>query len=919
MRDYPPPAEYEAMLSSAPGIRIAFKDAAFHGADIEKTPLGLPRARAGAFAVVYRAFMPDKSSRAVRLFLKDGDDRQDRYRLVSEHLGRHKLPCLVPFTYVSDSFRAADGQWYPMMTMEWVKGETLFDWLQARAGSGDTRAIKAVTDQWKSTIKDLKRAQIAHGDLQHANVMITDAGEIKLVDYDGMCVPKLVGRKNLEIGVEPYQHPTRDGNTQLSLSLDNFSSAFIYVGLRALSADPRLWHDFVVQPNYDKMLFRKEDFSDPRNSPLIQRLRQSPDADVQRLATSLVELSHLPIDKVPFLDELLFSFDQVRVLLDQRDFDGAVEVLTRNQKRIGDAPADLQPRITDAQNRVAKLAELQSAVGSGNESGMATLVGSPLLQGYPKAGEALAAAADAQAVVQALEKLKAAQSAARWRELVREWDSALPVLKRPKGSLRKSATGFATEVDAWRDRNSLCDEVLRLLRSPDPDAAKLVAAWKRLSGLGGHPECDSLRPAVEALVNRENAWRTFGNIGRSFDEATDKALVTAWNDAAFRGWPKAEAQRTRVDEASARLRQSQAVSQAAAGPLTAAGEEQVVKLAASLPAGYSSGLDARVTTARKRIQALTALASAVAADSDSAIVAAHRAVESLQAVVLVEAARQARIAQAVKREAVLEKLRKIPATYTPAEAGKWDAKILLAWDDALLRDSRDAATWIPALESATRRKALLAELDSVINVGNAFRAHDITKEPCLAGYTFAANVGRYLAQAAVDVGAVRGMQKAIAAGDRDAFARSFSARILRDHSATFAEQWPTVLAWTRSHVLPSARLGLAPAVGVRAVEAKAAGGNGHVRCVLRWKWPEPRFTDECRVLICRNRPADGTTPDAIAAVLKIPKTRELYQSGGGYHAQQLDAMAKGCYVVVWARIDLGSESLWSEPLVLGKV
>jgi len=907
------------MLTSAPGIRVAFKDAAFHGADIEKTRLGLPRARAGAFAVVYRAFMPDRSSCAVRLFLKDGDDRQDRYRLVSEHLGRHTLSCLVPFTYAADSFRAADGQWYPMMTMEWVKGETLFDWLQTRAGSGDTRSIKAVTDKWRATIKDLNRAQIAHGDLQHANVMITDTGEIKLVDYDGMCVPKLVGRRNLETGVEPYQHPTRDGNTQLSLSLDNFSSAFIYVGLRALSADPRLWHDFVVQPNYDKMLFRKEDFADPRNSALIQRLRRSPEADVQRLATSLVELAHLPIDKVPFLDELLFSFDQVRVLLDQRDFDAAVEVLTRNQKQVTDAPTDLQARITDAQNRVAKLSELQSAVSSGNERGMATLVGSPLLQGYPKAGDALAAAADAPAVVQALEKLNAAKSGGRWRDLVREWDSALAVLKRPKGSLRKSVAAFAAEVDSWRDRNGLCDDVLRLLRSPDPDAAALVVSWKRLTGLGGHPDCDPQRPAVEALIERETAWQAFDKVGRVVDEATDKSLVASWNDALFRGWQRAEAERPRVDQALARLRNVQAVTQTAAGTVTAAGEEQVVTLAAALPAGYSSAIDARTDTARKRIKALAALSTALANDSDSEIVVAHRALESLQAASLAEPSRQTRVSQALKREAILEKLRKIPANYSVSQAAQWDAKLLTVWDNGLLRECRDAKAWIPALEAASRRKALLAELDSAVAGGNAFRAHDITREPCLAGYPFAGTIARYLAQAAMDVGAVRGMQDAIKAGDHDAFARSFSARILRENAAAFADQWSTVVEWTRTHVLPPGRLGLASPVGARAVEAKQAGTNGYLRCILRWKWPEPRFTDECRVLICRNRPAERASPDAVTAVLKIPKTRELYQSGGGYHTQQIDAAAKGCYAVVWARIDLGSETLWSEPLVLGKV
>jgi hypothetical protein len=245
--------------------------------------------------------------------------------------------------------------------------------------------------------------------------------------------------------------------------------------------------------------------------------------------------------------------------------------------------------------------------------------------------------------------------------------------------------------------------------------------------------------------------------------------------------------------------------------------------------------------------------------------------------------------------------------------------MLAAWDDGLLRGCKDSAAWVPAFEAATRRKKFLAELGSATARGDAFLAHDIASEPCLAGYPFAADVARFLAQAASDVAAVRGMQAAITSGDCDAFFRTFSARILREHAPAFASQWRTVLEWTRSHVLPPARLGLEPPTGVRAIEVKPAGTDGQVRCVLRWKWPDPRFNDECRVFICRNRPAPSATPETATAVLKIPKTRELYQSGGGYHAQQLDGRTKGCYAVVWARIDLGTESLWSEPLVLGKV
>jgi len=108
-------------------------------------------------------------------------------------------------------------------------------------------------------------------------------------------------------------------------------------------------------------------------------------------------------------------------------------------------------------------------------------------------------------------------------------------------------------------------------------------------------------------------------------------------------------------------------------------------------------------------------------------------------------------------------------------------------------------------------------------------------------------------------------------------------------------------------------------VGVKGVEIRAVRNAEFQRCVFRWKWPDPRFTDECRLLLCRSKPAAAATPEETPSQLKIPKTRELYQSAGGFHAQQVNVAWKDCYAVVWARIDLGSTVLWSEPLVLGRV
>ena len=798
-------------------------------------------------------------------------------------------------------------------------GDALFDWRCARATAEDGRAIGSVAEKWRLAIKDLGRANIAHGDLNHTNVLITPSGDVKLVDYHTMCVPQLVGLGNEEIGVEPYQHPERNGNTQLSLALDNFSSAFIDVSLKALSAEPRLWQDFVVQPEYDKILFRKEDFVDPGRSALFGRLRKSPDGDVQRLATRLCELWRVRIDEVPRLDDLLFSFDQVKVLLDQRDFDGAIEILARNKRQPADAPPDLQPRIADAQQRIVKRTELEAAVTAADESRMAAVVGSPLLQGYPKAASALALAVDAPAALQVIRKLEAAKAARRWRDLVTEWDASLPVLTRPKGSLRKSADAFEADVDTWRDRNGLCDQVLACLKAADPDVAVLAELWKKLAGIGGHPDCDPHRQAIDTAVNRDRAWRAFQAVPGTTAESSDRAILAAWNEPLFQGWRQAEAERGRLDQARQRLDTVKAFAAANGGGLSRSIEEKIAAIVAALPAGYSDEIAKRGDQARKRLAAVTAVDAAVAADADGDLAAAFRQLESLGAASLVDPAARGRIDAAVNREAALAKLRKIPVTYTAAQSVQWDAKILSAWNEQLLAGSRDAAAWRPMVEEAARRQKLLRSLQQAIEQGDTLLGSGIIAESCLSGYPFDDKTRRWIEGARADVVAVRGMLDSLAKGDRAKFVASFNARLVRRHEGTLRPHWERLCEWLKADMLAAERLGLKPPRAQRPLEFEPSAGGRDSRCTMRWAWPDLRYTDECRVIVCRNRPTAKESPDTIKGWIDFPMTREMWQSAGGFRRQVIDAAWRGSYVVVWAKIDLGSEAFWSEPLVLGKV
>ena len=268
--------------------QMAFDNAELKSCTIKLDGHNQPLGFSGAFATVYKGTIPSGRSMAIRVFTKRSDERRERYAEISKYLNARRLNCLVNFAYIEKGIRHPSGQWYPLVTMDWVEGDVLFDWLRHQCGQQATGALGNVAEQWVELVSELSNAGIAHGDLQHANVMVNSAGQLKLVDYDCMCVPALVGHVNLELGVEPYQHPDRDEHTKLFPGLDHFSALFIHVALRALAAEPILWQKFVESTQYDKMLFRKSDFDNPDQSELYKDLKRSPDPKVRKLVDDLV-------------------------------------------------------------------------------------------------------------------------------------------------------------------------------------------------------------------------------------------------------------------------------------------------------------------------------------------------------------------------------------------------------------------------------------------------------------------------------------------------------------------------------------------------------------------------------------------------------------------------------------------------------
>jgi hypothetical protein len=273
---WPTPQEYNEAIQSPASC---FEDIDLQRGTPELTRLGLPRPITGNFASVYRIHSPGHDW-AVRCFWREFADLQTRYAAISAHLAASRLPYTVPFQYLERGI-LVKGRWYPVVKMEWVEGELLDRYVEGHLG--DQAALHALATSWKEMCSALEAARIAHGDLQHGNVLVANDTLI-LVDYDGMVVPALAGRTSHENGHPNYQHPLRTG-TDFGQYLDRFSAWSISLALLATAGQPELWR--TLNGGDECLLLRHADYLAPTTSDAFTAFDAHPDPQVREQAHRL--------------------------------------------------------------------------------------------------------------------------------------------------------------------------------------------------------------------------------------------------------------------------------------------------------------------------------------------------------------------------------------------------------------------------------------------------------------------------------------------------------------------------------------------------------------------------------------------------------------------------------------------------------
>ena len=200
------------------------------------------------------------------------------------------------------------GESLPTTKMKWVEGKNLKQYICAHCN--ESTIIKTLARDFLDMVISLHTKGIAHGDLQHGNIIVSESGELFLVDYDSMYVPAMEGDfPDIISGLIDYQHPARKNNKVSSKSVDYFSELVIYTSLLGIAEDPTFVSTYKVEDS-EGLLFSASDFGSLETSKIYNELKRLKNADIDRCLAILLEyLSENDLNALKPIESYMMSID----------------------------------------------------------------------------------------------------------------------------------------------------------------------------------------------------------------------------------------------------------------------------------------------------------------------------------------------------------------------------------------------------------------------------------------------------------------------------------------------------------------------------------------------------------------------------------------------------------------------------------
>jgi hypothetical protein len=962
MPSWPNQCDYKDALQNPD---LAFDDPVLQASRAERSPMGIPRARAGAFAAVYKMTGP-KGVIALKLFNFPNPDRASRYQAISDYLkslGPRKPATLVGFQYHTEGIRVGKG-WYPTLTMDWVKGQSLGEWVREAMTqrSPNLAAVRAMADAWVQLVQEIQQAQIAHGDLQHDNVMVVGQ-QLVLVDYDGMCVPALDPRpplpklEQLEFGKPAYQHPARS-TQKLGLHLDHFAAWVILIALRACAADPTLYTRYVLKTNNENLLFTPQDITTPTSSTLWPELLRCPDLEVRDWARELRASLDKPFEQIPpfVLDPYhrlrklvsAASRDWTAIAVETKRLTDAGRVIPPDLAAAGDPlvrlrelcqsarldypaiareaealaragkplPADLNRVALDAARRVSCRDAVQKALAAKDPRGVKAVFQKPLLEGWVDR-QLITNAEAAVAQVEILDRLRTAAAApGDGRQLVSLWKSV-----GFKVSGLPEAEEYECTARSWEQRLDAMTAFVRLYDSGRATERELAAAWERVLAVGLHPALTrNHRLRGEQAMRWAPLLARLAQIPTAVNYANDSARVAIWGDGrALLGCAEANQYHAQVNAARERLNKVAALKRAIDAADAGNGSELAIVEAARTLGGYDHPYVARVKLALKSVEMLAALRAAVEEKppSDRKIAAAVDLLRTTNLELLgrlhrFDPALAAEASAAGRRRKALDEFAQIAQKYSRPDAQ--DLRWLKLWNQhkALLHGRRDTEELRGRLTLAVHRTQAWTALQKALNAGDLLRLRELytAHAELLRDYPPLVRRLPELTDLLAKANRVVAITEKLAASN--SLPSEDELHFLREHHAEFGTQTKQAIV-----ARVTARL---------QIDAKLQPGQPPLRILTTgrpstvaasWVWPGHGLVSYCLVGVDSKRHL--TVPADADPYNLLPCRYEDYTRAGGQRVVAAPPLADRVFVTVWAVVDLGWTTVHGPPLHLGPV